>query len=139
MLIFLICAFSAQGKLVLFLLIRNKHLEKRRYFPHFSSNKSFKGTVVNRTLPSLHGGSLQITFTVPLVQSLQYIPLQSLQYISLQSLQYSPLQSLQYSPFRTVPLVQSLTVPLVQSLYYSPFSRVPLVQSLQYSTFSTVP
>ena len=27
---------------------------------------AFKGTVVNRTLPSLHGGSFEITLTVPL-------------------------------------------------------------------------
>ena len=27
--------------------------------------KAFKGTVVNRALPSLHGGSLEITLTVP--------------------------------------------------------------------------
>ena len=28
---------------------------------------SFKGNVINRTLPSLHGGSLEITLTVPLI------------------------------------------------------------------------
>ena len=28
-------------------------------------DKAFKGTVVNLTLPSLHGGSLEITLTVP--------------------------------------------------------------------------
>ena len=31
-----------------------------------SMKKGFKGTVVNRALPSLHGGSLEITLTVPL-------------------------------------------------------------------------
>ena len=30
------------------------------------SSKGFKGTVVNRTLSSLHGGSLDIMLTVPL-------------------------------------------------------------------------
>ena len=33
-------------------------------------NKAFKGTVVNRALPSLHGGSLKITLTVPLKANL---------------------------------------------------------------------
>ena len=32
------------------------------------TGKDFKGTVVNRTLPSLHEGSLEITLTVPLRQ-----------------------------------------------------------------------
>ena len=32
------------------------------------SDKGFKGTVVNRALPSLHKGSLEITLTVPLMQ-----------------------------------------------------------------------
>ena len=35
-------------------------------FKIFDQIKDFKGTVVNRTLPSLHGGSLEITLTVPL-------------------------------------------------------------------------
>ena len=30
-------------------------------------SKVFKGTVVNRALPFLHGGSLEITLTVPLM------------------------------------------------------------------------
>ena len=30
------------------------------------SDKSLKGIVVNRALPSLHGGSLEFTLTVPL-------------------------------------------------------------------------
>ena len=33
------------------------------------SDKAFKGTVVNRTLPSLQGGLLEITLTVPLILS----------------------------------------------------------------------
>ena len=34
-------------------------LEKRQYLPHYWSDKGFKVTVVNRTLPSVHGGSLE--------------------------------------------------------------------------------
>ena len=30
------------------------------------SNKAYKGTVVNQVLPSLHGGTLKFTLTVPL-------------------------------------------------------------------------
>ena len=30
-----------------------------------SSDKGFQGTIVNWTLVSLHGGSVEITFTVP--------------------------------------------------------------------------
>jgi len=34
---------------------------------HLSINlQGFNGTVVNRALPSLHGGSLEITLTIPL-------------------------------------------------------------------------
>ena len=42
---------------------RNKHLDlkKRQYIQHYWTNKGFKGTVVNLALPSLHGGSLEIT------------------------------------------------------------------------------
>ena len=32
------------------------------------SDNGFKGTVANRALPSLHGRSLEITLTVPLMQ-----------------------------------------------------------------------
>ena len=39
--------------------------EKRRYLPHFRSDKAFKETVVNWALSSLHGGSLEFTLTVP--------------------------------------------------------------------------
>ena len=41
------------------------NLEKLKYFPHCWSNESFKGTVRNGTLPSLHGGSLKIMLSVP--------------------------------------------------------------------------
>ena len=34
---------------------------KGQYLPYFGSDKGFKSTVVNRELPSLHGGSLEIT------------------------------------------------------------------------------
>ena len=40
------------------------NLEKRQYFQHYWSDKVFMGTVVNWSLPSLHGGSLQIARTV---------------------------------------------------------------------------
>ena len=34
-------------------------------FPHFWSDKGFKGAVVKQVLPSFPGGSLQIMLTVP--------------------------------------------------------------------------
>ena len=37
---------------------------KRRNFPHFWSDQGFEGTLVNRTLPSVHEGSLKITLTI---------------------------------------------------------------------------
>ena len=37
------------------------NLEKRQYLPHYWSDKSFKGTVVNQALPFLHGGSLTVS------------------------------------------------------------------------------
>ena len=39
--------------------------QKDGYLIHTWSVKAFKGTVVNQALPSLHGGSLEITLTVP--------------------------------------------------------------------------
>ena len=42
------------------------NVEKRKYLPHYWSDKVFKGTVVHRVLSSLHGGSFEITLTVPL-------------------------------------------------------------------------
>ena len=47
--------------------IKHLNLEKRQYLPHYWSVKYFKGTVVNREMPSLHGGSLEITLSVPLM------------------------------------------------------------------------
>jgi len=35
---------------------------------HTLSDKAFKGTYINQALPSLHGGSIEITLTVPLNQ-----------------------------------------------------------------------
>ena len=41
--------------------------QKHGYLIITGSDKAFKGTVVNRALPSLYGGSLKIRFTVPRV------------------------------------------------------------------------
>ena len=38
----------------------------KKYLIHTWSEHTFKGTIEIRTLPSLHGGSLEITLTVPL-------------------------------------------------------------------------
>ena len=40
--------------------------QKHGYLIHRGPDKAFKGTVVNRAYTSLHGGSHEITFTVPL-------------------------------------------------------------------------
>ena len=46
-------------------------MQKRRFLPHFWSDKDFKGTVVNQTLPSLHEGSLPFfSFLFPLIKIL---------------------------------------------------------------------
>ena len=42
------------------------NLEKRQYLPHYCSDNGFVSTIVDRTFLSLHGGSLNITLTVPL-------------------------------------------------------------------------
>ena len=39
--------------------------EKRGYIYHFLADIEFKGTDVNKALPSLHKGSLEMTLTVP--------------------------------------------------------------------------
>ena len=57
---------STAGKQI----IRSKQFKRRQYFPHFGSDNDFKGIVVNRALPFLHGGSREITLT----QSPQAIP-----------------------------------------------------------------
>ena len=40
------------------------NLEIQQYLPYYWSNKGFKGTVVNQTLPSFSWGSLEITPSV---------------------------------------------------------------------------
>ena len=40
---------------------------KQHYPSHYISNKGIKGTVVNQTLALLHGVSLEIWLTVPLI------------------------------------------------------------------------
>ena len=44
---------------------KNKHFKVTKTLI-FNSDKAFKGTVVNRALPSLNRGFLEITRTVPL-------------------------------------------------------------------------
>ena len=46
-------------------IIRNKHFSS--YFINYGSAYGSKGTVVNRALSSLHGGSRKNTLTVPLI------------------------------------------------------------------------
>ena len=41
------------------------NLEKWQYLPHIWSDKGFNGAVVNRALPFLHEGSLEILLKVP--------------------------------------------------------------------------
>ena len=45
------------------------NIEKRQYLPHYLSDKGFKGTVVNQALPSLHGGSVEITLEATLTKN----------------------------------------------------------------------
>ena len=40
---------------------------------YMTNTQSFNGTVVNRTFPSLHGGSLKIVLTVPLSLKLNFV------------------------------------------------------------------
>ena len=47
-----------------------KNEKRKKYLTHYLSDKGFNGTIVNRTLPSLHGGSLEITLIH--IQSLFY-------------------------------------------------------------------
>ena len=48
---------------------RNKHFSS--YFSNYGSDYGSKGTVVNRPLPYLHEGSLEITLTVPLSNKIE--------------------------------------------------------------------
>ena len=43
------------------------NIEKRQHLPYYCSDKGFTGNIVNRALSSLHGESLDITLTVPLI------------------------------------------------------------------------
>ena len=43
------------------------NLENRHYLSRYGSDNGFKGTVVNLTLPSLHGGLHATTLTVLLI------------------------------------------------------------------------
>ena len=45
----------------------NSFKKTKTYLINISSDTSFKDTVVNRTMPSLHEGSLEIALTVPLM------------------------------------------------------------------------
>ena len=45
--------------------------QKKLYLIHSLSDKAFKATVVNRALPSLHGGLLEITLTVPVEKQIK--------------------------------------------------------------------
>jgi len=48
-------------------IIRNKTVKsgKRQYRPHYRSYKGFKGTIVNRSLSSWHGGSIATPLITP--------------------------------------------------------------------------
>ena len=50
---------------------KTKKEKRKKYLTHYLSDKGFNGTVVNRTLPSFHGGSLEITLID--IKSLFYI------------------------------------------------------------------
>jgi len=58
--LFVVFAFLAYKKQ-----LQKKNTEKLFYLPHFLLEQCFKGTVVNRTLPSWRW-SFKITLTVPL-------------------------------------------------------------------------
>ena len=69
--------------------INTFRFRKKLYLPHFWSYQGCKGTVVNRALPCLHGESLEITLTVPLipvrisVYSTLYLPITSFYFLLL--------------------------------------------------------
>ena len=58
--------FHGQRRALQLVLNNFKH-EKTTVSPHYRSDKVFLGTNVNLALQILHEGSLQITFTVPLI------------------------------------------------------------------------
>ena len=62
----IICGFSTKVQMAHFYLIL-LNLEKRQYLPHYWSDKGLKGTLVTRAVSTCHGGSLEITLTVPLI------------------------------------------------------------------------
>ena len=62
----IICGFSTKVQMAHFYLIL-LNLEKRQYLPHYWSNEGLKGTLVTRAVSTCHGGSLEITLTVPLI------------------------------------------------------------------------
>jgi len=54
-------------------IIKTKGLGKRQHLPHFWSDKGFKGTLVNQTLPSLQGESLKIMIAAPIVLIMPFV------------------------------------------------------------------
>ena len=96
---------------------RNKHLLNQKNgivsFPHFWAGfKDFKGSVANRALSSLHGGSLEITLTVPLTFLIRHTVCSlylTVNKIFSLNLYYLYLQVKMYVDLRNVPPVISLT------------------------------
>ena len=52
--------------------LKQKWSDWMNNFDNTWSNKTFKGTVVNRTLSFLHGGALKVTLTIPLIKAYPY-------------------------------------------------------------------
>ena len=127
---------------------------------HFSSQKNdvisngFNQIKVSRELPSLHGGSLEITLTVPLISKLQVLSSLQLQvlpcYLQLQVLpSYLQLQVLpSYLQLQVLPfLITSTCLPTFNFKYYLPtynfkyylltynFKYLPSFLQLQVLTF----
>ena len=72
----LIVASPNHNSIRLNLYLSNNERDSLFYFKicsNFYSDKSVKGTVVNREYNSIHEGSLRITRTVPLSQSLKFL------------------------------------------------------------------
>ena len=49
-------------------IVNVKFLRFKKYLHHVCSDEGLEGTVVNRTFPSINGGSFKITLTVSLNQ-----------------------------------------------------------------------